>query len=136
MSSAPGRAGAFDPRDWSGRRGRVDGLVELATAGDGGGGGAGSTRRAAVRRMFRNRLSIVGFATLGTIVLLVALGPVVWRINPSTQDLSHVAASPSGAHPLGTDTLGRDTLARLLVGGLVSLGIALLAVVLATGPAR
>lgn len=100
---------------------RDEGPVDL-------GRGAAGERRQKVRRLFRNRLSIVGFATLGLIALAVLVGPLVWTASPTDQDLANALATPSGAHPLGTDTNGRDVLARVLHGGRLSLAIALAAV--------
>jgi ABC-type dipeptide/oligopeptide/nickel transport system permease subunit len=112
-------------RDRRGRRQVSDDLAELAVP-------AGvSPARLALRRMFRNRLSVVGVALLGLILLLVILGPVVWAKSPTAQDLNDALAGPSAAHPLGLDTNGRDVLSRLLNGGRVSIGIALVAVSLA-----
>jgi peptide/nickel transport system permease protein len=112
-----------------GRRGRrqvSDDLAELAVP-----VGATSPARVALHRMFRNRLSVVGVALLGLILLLVIFGPFVWTKSPTAQNLSQTLAGPSAAHPLGTDTNGRDVLARVLNGGRVSIGIALIAVSLA-----
>lgn len=85
----------------------------------------------------RRRLPIsfsgaVGLVILAGLLLLAALGPLVWRVDPLAQDLVNRLAPPLGfggtaAHPLGTDTLGRDTLAVLIAGARVSLPLALLA---------
>lgn len=113
-------------RDRRGRRQVSDDLAELAIP-----AGAVGPARLALRRMFRNRLSIVGVVLLGLILLLVILGPVVWTKSPTAQNLNEALAGPSAAHPLGLDTNGRDVLSRLLNGGRASIGIALVAVSLA-----
>jgi peptide/nickel transport system permease protein len=87
-------------------------------------GGDEEPRRLALRRLFRNRLSVVGFATLGFVLLAVLVGPFIWTTSPTDQDLANAVATPSADHPLGTDTNGRDVLARVLHGGRVSLAIA------------
>jgi ABC-type dipeptide/oligopeptide/nickel transport system permease subunit len=123
QSPASGPSGL---RGWRGRRQVSENLAELAVP-----GGAASPTRIAFRRMFRNRLSIVGVVLLALIVLLVIFGPLVWSKSPTAQNLNEALASPSATHPLGTDTNGRDALSRLLNGGRVSIGIALVSVLLA-----
>ncbi len=71
----------------------------------------------------RNKLSLFGVTVGAIILVLVVLGPFVWRVD-SGQDLLNRLAPPSRDHPLGTDTQGRDMLSRLLNGGRVSLAIA------------
>lgn len=88
-----------------------------------------SPRALALHRLFRNRLSIVGFVMLALVVLAVVVGPFIWTQSPTAQDLAHAIAPPSGDHPLGTDTNGRDVLARMLHGGRVSLAIATIALI-------
>ena len=80
-----------------------------------------------VRRAFRNRLSRVGVVVLIVLLLLVAIGPFVWTVSPTDQDLRARLAGISPQHPLGTDTLGRDMLSRVLNGGRVSLSLAVAA---------
>jgi peptide/nickel transport system permease protein len=73
---------------------------------------------------------VFGFALLGLIVIAVAVGPLLWRVDPNAQDLLGRFGPPSASHPLGTDSLGRDVLSRVLHGGRLSLSIATIAVVL------
>jgi peptide/nickel transport system permease protein len=80
-----------------------------------------------LRRAFRNRLSRVGVVVLIVLLLLVAIGPFVWTVSPTDQDLTARLAGISPQHPLGTDTLGRDMLSRVLNGGRVSLSLAVAA---------
>jgi len=117
-------AGSVAPRGgW--RRRRAEALAAS--------GAAVGPGRLALRRMFRNRLSIAAVAVLGAIVLAVVLGPFVWTADPNAQHLNLAVAGPSSAHPLGTDTNGRDMLARVLAGGRVSISISLAAVLIAAG---
>lgn len=83
-----------------------------------------------VRRLLSNRLSGFGFILLLTVILVVALGPLVWTIDPNAQNLAERIAAPSWAHPFGTDNLGRDVLSRILHGGRATLLIAFTAVIL------
>lgn len=95
-----------------------------------------SLTRVALRRLSRDRLTLVAFALLITLTLVSFLAPVIEDVlnvsytatNPTNQ------ARPIGSegHLLGTDTLGRDMLARLLYAGQVSLLIAFCAAFLST----
>lgn len=64
---------------------------------------------------------MVGLGTLVGIALATAIGPLVWTVDPLTQDVAARLRAPSGAHPLGTDQYGRDILARVLGGARWSL---------------
>lgn len=90
----------------------------------------GTRRREFVRRLFSNRLSVLGVCVLGVIIAIVVLGPLIWDVSPTAQNLTARIAPPSGEHPLGTDALGRDVLARVLHGGRLSLLIVVSAVLL------
>jgi ABC-type dipeptide/oligopeptide/nickel transport system permease subunit len=85
---------------------------------------------------FLSRLTVLGTAgTLGAILLIVAvgavlLGPILWTVDPTNQDIGHALLGVSAQHPLGTDHLGRDLLARTLHGGLTSLQIGFVSVLL------
>jgi peptide/nickel transport system permease protein len=70
---------------------------------------------------------IAGVVLLGIVVVAVFANWIA-PVNPYTQDVSHILASPSWHHLLGTDNLGRDTLSRLIVGARISLVGALEAV--------
>lgn len=85
-------------------------------------------RGTALRRALHNRLSRVGVAVLFGIVAMVVVGPFVWTVSPTEQDLTSRLSGMSALHPLGTDTLGRDVLSRLMNGGRVSLSLAVSAV--------
>jgi len=70
----------------------------------------------AVKRLLRNRLSIIGLII--TLLLLVAafFGPYIAPYEYTEQDLLHVAKMPSADHWLGTDEIGRDLFSRVLWG--------------------
>jgi peptide/nickel transport system permease protein len=87
--------------------------------------------RQSVGRAMRNRLSSLGVVLLAVLLLLVIVGPTVWRVDPADQDLTARLVAPSAAHPLSTDANGRDILSRVLNGGRVSLGLAVSAVLIA-----
>ena len=60
-------------------------------------------------------------------ILAVAFGPLVWRVQINDIDFAAQLQGPSWAHPLGTDDLGQDLLARMLYGGRISLAVGLAA---------
>lgn len=84
-----------------------------------------------LRRLFSSKLSGFGVVLLAMMVLLVLVGPLLWRVDPNAQNLPARLLPPSGSHPFGTDALGRDVLSRVLHGGRLSLAIALACVLLA-----
>ena len=77
--------------------------------------------------MVKKALSNKGFVAGGVVFLAIALvaiaGPLVWQVNPNTQEMALRLAAPSAAHPLGCDDFGRDLLARIIAGARVSLGV-------------
>lgn len=89
-------------------------------------------------RLRRHALAVVSLFTLGIIILLTIVGPVVMSnmtyYNASqgeyvnyardTIDLLSKNSGPTLDHPLGTDELGRDVFFRLMVAGRLSLTIA------------
>jgi peptide/nickel transport system permease protein len=93
------------------------------------------------RRRRHSVAGTVGWALVGTVVLIALAAPLLAPHNPLTQDLERRAGAPTlsrtglGVHPLGNDQLGRDILSRIIYGSRVSLGVGLVAVVLggATG---
>ncbi len=79
------------------------------------------------RRFRRHRLAVVSGVILLAMILAVAFGPSLWRVQINDIDFSAQLQGPSWAHPLGTDDLGQDLLARMLYGGRISLSVGLAA---------
>ncbi len=81
----------------------------------------------AVRRILRDRLTLIAIGVLSLFVILSALAGVVSEfvlgVEPNATDLLTTFEPPSSEHWLGTDQIGRDQLARLLYGGRISLAI-------------
>lgn len=89
----------------------------------------------ALRRLRRDRLTLLAIGVLTTMVVIALFAPVinehVLGVNPNRTNAQGTFMPPgTPGHILGTDDLGRDHLARLLVGGQVSLGIAFVAALL------
>ena len=83
--------------------------------------------REAWRRFRRHRLAVASAAILASIVLAVALGPLLWRVPINDIDFTATLSTPSWQHPFGTDDLGQDLLARMLYGGRISIAVGLAA---------
>ncbi len=79
------------------------------------------------RRFRRHRLAVASAVVLLAMILAVAFGPLVWRVQINDIDFAAQLQGPSWAHPLGTDDLGQDLLARMLYGGRISLAVGLAA---------
>src|SRR6476646_2053902 len=81
------------------------------------------------RRFRRHRLAVAGAVVFVLMILAVAVGPLIWRVQINDIDFSAQLQPPTWAHPLGTDDLGQDLLARMLYGGRISLSVGLAAMV-------
>src|SRR3984885_8384267 len=79
------------------------------------------------RRFRRHHLAVASAVVLLEMVLKVACGPLLWRVQINDIDFAAQLQGPSWAHPLGTDDLGQDLLARMLYGGRISLAVGLAA---------
>lgn len=66
----------------------------------------------------------IAIGALAFLVILAALGPLVWTLDPYAVDVLDALSPPSLAHPMGTDDVGRDILARFNEGGRISLLVA------------
>lgn len=102
-------------------------------------GAAGARRKhltpgqEAWRRFRRHKLAMVSMVILGSMILAVLLGPLLWPVAINDIDFSAMLQGPSAAHPFGTDDLGQDVLARMLYGGRISLAVGLCAMMVAIG---
>jgi len=83
------------------------------------------------RRFKRHRLAVVGLAVIVLMILMVAIGPLVWKVQINDIDFGARLQTPSATHPFGTDDLGQDLLARMLYGGRISLAVGLSAMLMA-----
>jgi peptide/nickel transport system permease protein len=81
--------------------------------------------------------AMVGLFILLSLIVIIVLGPLIWRVNPAFIEPDAVKMfklrnlPSSWAHPMGTDQLGRDQLARMIAGGKVSLAVGLVAMLIA-----
>ncbi len=83
------------------------------------------------RRFRRHRLALVSVFVLGLMVLVILVGPWIWRVSINDIDFAAMLQAPTPEHPLGTDDLGQDILARMLYGGRISLAVGVAAMLVA-----
>ena len=81
-----------------------------------------------LRRLAQHPSAIVGAVTLGIILLLTLLAPLIAPADPLETFPRDARLAPSLDHPLGTDGLGRDVFSRILYGGRESLRLGIIAV--------
>jgi ABC-type dipeptide/oligopeptide/nickel transport system permease subunit len=87
--------------------------------------------RLAVREFVRNRLAVIGVATLIFFVLFSFVGPLFYHGNILNSNLNVTNAPPGSGHPLGTDSEGLDVLGELMHGGQASLEVGFFAAIVA-----
>lgn len=92
-----------------------------------------SLTKDALRRLAKNRLSVLALGLLVFLVLFSFLGPFLmewlFEIDPRATNLGTGASPPSSKHLFGTDLLGRDMLVRVMQGGRLSLLVGMMATV-------
>lgn len=95
--------------------------------------------RDAWKRLLRNKLAVFGMLVIGTMFILVGIGPIIFRwatgltadFIPSGEGGGELVRSfpPSLFHPMGTDDQGRDLFARVLQGGRISLMVGIISTI-------
>ncbi|WP_296928404.1 ABC transporter permease [Marvinbryantia sp.] len=86
----------------------------------------------ALRKMFANKLSVVGIVIFVVILFMCCAAPLFTSYSSTKVDLKNMLQPPSAEHILGTDKIGRDIWARILYGGRVSIGVGLGSALIAT----
>lgn len=97
-----------------------------------------SPTRKKIKRLFKNKLTIVGFVIIVVIVLAAIFAPVIAPHPGSiTGEINFLSMlmPPSREHIFGTDDIGRDIFSRVLYGARYSLlmGIVVLTVAILIG---
>jgi peptide/nickel transport system permease protein len=83
-------------------------------------------------RTFRkHKLAMVASAILLGIVLMVVVGPFVYKVDPEEIDFAYKYSGMTLERPFGADDLGRDLFARIIQGGRISLLIGITAMAIA-----
>ena len=97
-----------------------------------------TSRRIALRRLWRFKWGVMASAVLLLIVGTAVFAPLLAPYSPITVDIQHRLGPPAWmdggthAHILGTDQIGRDLLSRMIYGGRVSLIIGVAAVLISS----
>ena len=94
--------------------------------------GGGGLWREAWSRLRRDPGALVGFALVGTFVLVAVFAPFIAPEDPRVGDLSRLGGTccpgPSAEHWFGIDQQGRDELSRIVYGARYSLLIGVVSV--------
>lgn len=85
-----------------------------------------------IRRLFRNKLAVVGLVIVVVIVFCVVFAGALSPYDYDAQDYGSRFMLPCAEHLFGTDNFGRDLFTRILYGGRISLLVALLSLVIST----
>jgi len=83
------------------------------------------------RRFRRNRLAVLGAATVVLLVVVAVFADAIAPYSPTLVNLNAQFEPPSLQHPFGTDYFGRDILSRVIHGARISLVIGLVPTVMA-----
>jgi len=97
--------------------------------------GVAPVRRRRPRRLhplLRNRLSQLGLAIVGGLVLAAVLAPLLATHDPARVDLTQRLLPPSARYWFGTDSAGQDIYSRVLHATRLDLSLGLLVLVVAT----
>lgn len=87
-----------------------------------------------LKRLWKNKSSIIGLGTVLLLVAICALAPYVAPYDPLKLNIPDRLSPPSSKYLFGTDQFGRDIFTRILYGGRLSLGIGLISVILGLIP--
>jgi len=92
--------------------------------------------RDAMRRLFTNKLAIVGMLMIGTVILVAFIAPWLASQHPDKNGVFEAfprnnKLPPSIEHLMGTDVIGRDMASLIIYGARISLLVGVFAVSLA-----
>jgi peptide/nickel transport system permease protein len=74
-----------------------------------------------LRRLFRHRSFVIGFAIIVSLTLAAIFAPLLSPLDPSAMHVRVRFRAPSASYFFGTDMFGRDIFTRVLYGARVSL---------------
>ena len=92
--------------------------------------------RDAMRKLFSNKLAIVGMLMIGSVIVVAFIAPWIASEDPDENGVFQAfprdnKLPPSLEHPMGTDVIGRDMLSLVIYGARISLLVGVFAVSLA-----
>lgn len=79
------------------------------------------TSNRALRKLWNNKLAVIGLVIFLIILLSSILAPLFTSFDPLKVNTNNVLSPPNAIHLLGTDKVGRDVFARILYGGRISI---------------
>ena len=73
-------------------------------------------RRIKLRRLFRNRLSMLGAIIVLLMIIIAVAAPLIAPQDPYAITVANRLLPPSHAHWFGTDSMGEDVFSRVIYG--------------------
>lgn len=80
-------------------------------------------RKLFVRRIWSNKMALIGGVIIILITLLAILAPAITKFTPFDLEAVNRLQPPSMTHWFGTDNFGRDLFSRVVYGARVSLAV-------------
>ena len=90
-------------------------------------------RRIKLRRLFRNRLSMLGAIIVLLMIIIAVAAPLIAPQDPYAITVANRLLPPSHAHWFGTDSMGEDVFSRVIYGARISMMVGFCVSVLAGG---
>ena len=78
-------------------------------------------RRIKLRRLFRNRLSMLGAIIVLLMIIIAVAAPLIAPQDPYAITVADRLLPPSHAHWFGTDSMGEDVFSRVIYGARISM---------------
>ena len=88
-------------------------------------------RRIKLRRLFRNRLSMLGAIIVLLMMIIAVAAPLIAPQDPYAITVANRLLPPSHAHWFGTDSMGEDVFSRVIYGARISMMVGFCVSVLA-----
>ena len=88
-------------------------------------------RRIKLRRLFRNRLSMLGAIIVLLMIIIAEAAPLIAPQDPYAITVANRLLPPSHAHWFGTDSMGEDVFSRVIYGARISMMVGFCVSVLA-----
>lgn len=88
-------------------------------------------RRIKLRRLFRNRLSMLGAIIVLLMIIIAVAAPLIAPQDPYAITVANRLLPPSRAHWFGTDSMGEDVFSRVIYGARISMMVGFCVSVLA-----
>lgn len=89
-------------------------------------------RQLFVKRLFSNKLMLIGGVLITFLVLLSIFGPLITPYDPLQTNPDDRLNAPNAHHWLGTDDFGRDLATRIVYGARTTIGVGFAVAVITT----